>query len=48
MKPGRIAAFSLALSGVSDIPVHSGPDSLPRTVDDAARCAGYSLQGAAS
>jgi hypothetical protein len=33
MKPGWIAAVSLALSGVIDIHVHSGPDSLPRTVD---------------
>jgi len=37
----RMAAFSLALTGVIDIHVHSGPDSLPRTVDaiDVARLA---------
>jgi len=28
-----VAAFSLALTGVIDIHVHSGPDSLPRIVD---------------
>lgn len=41
MKPGWMVAFSLALSGVIDIHVHSGPDSLPRTVDaiDVARLA---------
>jgi hypothetical protein len=41
MKPLWTAAFSLALTGVIDIHVHSGPDSLPRTVDaiDVARLA---------
>jgi len=33
MNPHWLAAFSLALTGVIDIHVHSGPDSMPRTVD---------------
>jgi len=41
MRPGWTAAFSMALAGVIDIHVHSGPDSLPRTFDaiDVARLA---------
>jgi Family of unknown function (DUF6282) len=41
MNPHCLAAFSLALIGVIDIHVHSGPDSMPRTVDaiDVARLA---------
>ena len=41
MNPHWLVAFSLGLTGVIDIHVHSGPDSMPRAVDaiDVARLA---------